>query len=66
MFGPYEMGRAYTVRIEGHPEPVHMISIERHSCAGGGLLLAIDRHDGEIERLIASLNDENRKAQNEN
>jgi len=49
------------VRIPDHPEPVEMVSIERTACAGGGLLLGIDRHDGELDRLLRLLNDENRK-----
>lgn len=49
------------VRIPDHPEPVEMVSIERLACAGGGLLLVIDRHDGELDRLLRLLNEENRK-----
>ena len=54
----YKRGEALRVQLEGHREPVSMVSIERAGmCAGGGLLLAIDRNDGEIDHIIRLLND---------
>lgn len=53
----YKRGEALRVQLEGHRESVSMVSIERPGmCAGGGLLLVIDRNDGEVDRLICLLN----------
>lgn len=53
----YKVGRAYSVRLDGHNEPAQMLSIESDGMnAGGGVMLIANRGDGEIERIVSILN----------
>ena len=53
----YERGPLMLVRIEGHTDPTAMTSIVRAGyLAGGGLMLILDRGNGEIEKVLAALN----------
>lgn len=57
MSGNYRVGRAYGARIDGHGEPVPVVSIEADGMnAGGGIMLIANRGDGEIERIVSLLN----------
>ncbi len=53
----YQRGQVLRVQIEGHREPISMVAIERANLnAGGGLMLMIDRFDGELDAALAALN----------
>lgn len=53
----YKVGRAYSVRLDGHNEPAQMRSIEVDGMnAGGGIMLLANRGDGEIDRIVSILN----------
>jgi hypothetical protein len=59
----YIKGAVYRVRMDGHPEPLDLTSIEVDGfCAGGGLMLVMDRGDGEVDRIVALLNSAEREA----
>lgn len=54
----YTRGRTYLARLDGHPELVHLVSIEISGMnAGGGLLLVKDHGNGTVDRLVKLLND---------
>lgn len=54
----YKVGRAYSVRLDGHNEPAQMRSIEVDGMnAGGGIMLLANRGDGEIDRIVSLLNE---------
>jgi len=53
----YKAGDAVKVFIEGNTEPVWMRPIDKDGfCAGGGVLLLMDRCDGEIDKIVNLLN----------
>ena len=53
----YQRGQVLRVQIQGHREPIDMVVIEREGMnAGGGLILMIDRGDGELDAAVKSLN----------
>jgi len=53
----YERGPLMLVRIEGHTDPTAMTSIVRTGYfSGGGLMLILDRGNGEIEKVLDALN----------
>ena len=54
----YTRGRTYLARLDGHPELVHLVSIEISGMnAGGGLLLVKDHGNNTVDRLVKLLND---------
>lgn len=53
----YRKGTTTRVRIEGHPEPVPMVPILKDGfCAGAGVMLAMDRGDGMVDKIVELLN----------
>lgn len=53
----YKRGQSLRVHIEGHSEPIQMVSIELASYeAGGGVMLIADRGDGDVDRIVELLN----------
>jgi hypothetical protein len=58
MFEPgYKEGRRFRVRLDGHAEPVDMVSIEQPDmCAGGGVMLIADRGPESLAFVLSALN----------
>ena len=57
MKGPYTKGGTFRVRLEGHAEPVEVISIETEGMnAGGGVVLVANRSGAEADYVLDALN----------
>lgn len=55
----YRAGESIRVFVDGHAEPALMRPIYKDGfCSGGGVLLLIDRGDGEINKIVNLLNRE--------